>query len=161
VENNLVGLDYRDQVMDPDNMDFRPVKRSAAEKNKVGPYETSARFYWIPGRQEDRASSPVPPNGAESVVASRRRHLMWLNAYKSNTHLVGGPGIVCFLFLYRRLYLDDFILDVLSSNYRVILDENEGTELYNTLLSRNYRKFISIISITFNSNSARFILERA
>merc|ERR1712176_252115 len=88
VDNNLVGFNYRDLVMDPDNMDFRPVKKSLADKNKVGPYERSARFYWIPGRQEEKTSSPVPPNGSTNVVAGRRRHVMWLNAYKSSNHQV-------------------------------------------------------------------------
>ena len=74
--------------MDPDNMDFRPVRKSAADKNKVGPYDRSARFYWIPGRQEEKASSPVPPHLSDSVVAKRRRHVMWLNAYHSNFHQV-------------------------------------------------------------------------
>ena len=107
VDNNLVGFNYRDLVMDPDNMDFRPVKKSLADKNKVGPYERSARFYWIPGRQEEKTSSPVPPHGSTNVVAARRRHVMWLNAYKSSNHQVGR--LVAVFIVLSRNALDDLV----------------------------------------------------
>lgn len=50
---NVIG-DVREQLMDPDNMDFRPRPGSLYIENNVGPYnyeETKAR-YWIPGRRE-------------------------------------------------------------------------------------------------------------
>ena len=48
---NVIG-DVRKQLMDPDNMDFRPRPASSYIKNNVGPYnyEETKTKYWIPGR---------------------------------------------------------------------------------------------------------------
>ena len=48
---NVIG-DVREQLMDPDNMDFRPRPGSLYIKNNVGPYkyEDTKTRYWIPGR---------------------------------------------------------------------------------------------------------------
>ena len=48
---NVIG-DVRKQLMDPDNMDFRPKQGSSYIQEDVGPYnyEESKTKYWIPGR---------------------------------------------------------------------------------------------------------------
>ena len=57
---NVVG-DVREAVVDTDNLDFRP--------HNLGPYRyhPSSNFYWIPGRQLYKASTPVPPDGSSTV----------------------------------------------------------------------------------------------
>lgn len=68
VEFNAVG-DVQKEVMDADNLDFRPRKHSKYNKDKVGPYlyNPSSTKYWIPGRQLYKASTPVPPDGSTTV----------------------------------------------------------------------------------------------
>ena len=96
VENNLFSSQYQknfpgtldDILMDKENEDFRPVRNGLADKQGAGPYEYSTSTYWIPGRQEWRASNPVPPNGSISVIAARRREVAWLNAYGCDRHMV-------------------------------------------------------------------------
>ena len=65
---NIVS-NVREQFEDPDNMDFRPRKDSKYSKDGVGPYryDPNGRFYWIPGRQLYKTSTPVPPDGSKSV----------------------------------------------------------------------------------------------
>jgi hypothetical protein len=50
----------------------------------IGPYEYGAKDYWIPGRQLERASRPVPPDGSTTVKADA--DLMWLGGYKADIH---------------------------------------------------------------------------
>ena len=68
VKFNVVG-DVRKEVMDADNLDFRPREGSKYNKHKAGPYvyNPSSRYYWIPGRQLYKASTPVPPDGSTIV----------------------------------------------------------------------------------------------
>ena len=49
---NVIG-DVRKQLMDPDNMDFRPKQGSLYINDNVGPYsfEVTKTNYWIPGRK--------------------------------------------------------------------------------------------------------------
>ena len=65
---NVVG-DVRKEVMDADNLDFRLRENSKYNKHKVGPYlyDPNSRYYWIPGRQLYKASTPVPPDGSTTV----------------------------------------------------------------------------------------------
>ena len=65
---NIVS-NVREQVEDADNMDLRPRKDSKYIKDDVGPYryDPNGRFYWIPGRQLYKTSTPVPPDGSKSV----------------------------------------------------------------------------------------------
>ena len=90
IDNNLFDVDYNELVHDAEHLDFRPVRNSAADTSKVGPYTRSSKFYWIPGRQEEKASEPVPPTGSVGVRAGRRRHVMWLNAYNCYLHQVNS-----------------------------------------------------------------------
>jgi hypothetical protein len=84
--------DVRTQLRDPDHLDFRPRVSSqlidAGSKEvgvelaylgrapDIGPYEYGDKNYWIPGRQLDKASRPVPPHGATGVKLDA--DLMWL-----------------------------------------------------------------------------------
>ena len=82
--NNVIDRNIKNSLHDPNNEDFRPLTNSIS----VGPYpyDSSSKNYWIPGRQLYKASSPVPPNGADQVRAAQRDSLMWLNGYGCDTH---------------------------------------------------------------------------
>ena len=84
VADNVVDAHIKDMLHDPDNNDFRPLSSSIT----VGPYpyHPTSTTYWIPGRQLNQASSPVPPHGANRVRAEHRDALMWLNGYGCDTH---------------------------------------------------------------------------
>ena len=86
VKYNVLG-DVRKQVVDADNMDFRPLLNSTYMKYGAGPYSYNPSKYWIPGRQLYKASTPVPPDGSKTVKADRRA-LMWLNGYGAERHQV-------------------------------------------------------------------------
>lgn len=84
--------DVRTQLRDPDHLDFRPRVSSqlidAGSKEvgvklaylgkapDIGPYEYGDKNYWIPGRQLDKASRPIPPRGATGIKLDA--DLMWL-----------------------------------------------------------------------------------
>ena len=89
VTGNEMG-DVRGNLVDADNLDFRPTSSSRYKLHKVGPYEYSstATTYWIPGRQMYKASTAVPPDGSSTVDGASRDAVMWLNAYRANTHHV-------------------------------------------------------------------------
>lgn len=96
------GGDYRTQLRDPDNWDFRPkaeaeiidagkVVHDRSEKfvgkaPDIGAYEFGAKEYWIPGRKQAVSSTPIPRD--KNTVAKVDTDLMWLPAYKCNTSLV-------------------------------------------------------------------------
>ena len=89
LKGNVIG-DVRGQLMDPDNMDFRPRADSSYNINGVGPYDLAEtkKKYWIPGRKMYKASNPVPPNNSTTVKASSRDVLMWLNSFEGQVHVV-------------------------------------------------------------------------
>ena len=89
VKYNVIG-DVRDQLVDPDNFDFRPLSNSTYLRHNVGPYSYDREFahYWIPGRQLYKASTPVPPDNSMKVKPGRRDTLMWLNGYEASIHRV-------------------------------------------------------------------------
>jgi hypothetical protein len=93
--------DIRTVLRDPDNYDFRPKATAAAELSGVaiellgesqaagvlaGAYSESGDSYWIAGRMEAGASSPVPKDAGESVPLDA--DLMWLDAYQAIGHTV-------------------------------------------------------------------------
>ena len=90
IMNNDIDINIKNQMMDPDNNDFRPRFASRSAKINAGayPYEARMEHYWIPGRQIQRPSSPVPPNGSTTVKAESRDALMWLNALDCQKHSV-------------------------------------------------------------------------
>ncbi|VGO16371.1 hypothetical protein PDESU_04962 [Pontiella desulfatans] len=99
-------------LRDPANYDFRPkagsplVDAGAAVKKSeipspvlnfpglkfegaapdIGAYESNAKRYWIPGRRQGVATTPVPQDGAENVPLDA--DLMFLEAYKCTRHRV-------------------------------------------------------------------------
>ncbi len=89
------GLDIRSQLRDPENLDFRPVEGTEVvdgglpvegvtdgffgDAPDIGAYEWGDTLYWIPGRKEELASNPVPPDG--SVVGNEDQDLLWLFPY--------------------------------------------------------------------------------
>ena len=83
---NLVELEIKSLLHDPDNYDFRPLYPNIT----IGPYPYNDNLtsYWIPGRLLYKPSSPVPPHHAHNVRAARRDTLMWLKAHGCDTHHV-------------------------------------------------------------------------
>jgi hypothetical protein len=108
---------YRDdpvsELRDPDNLDFRPRRGGAlvdagyrirgcdvpwkkvaitgsagtvGTEPDIGPYEYDSPIYWIPGFQYAHASTPVPPDGTTTAMSDA--DLMWLGAYRADTHRV-------------------------------------------------------------------------
>ena len=113
LENNLCSKGIVAQCLrDPANLDFRPKPGSAAidagrvitdvdrpsKDNNVetpqfngnapdiGAYEADDARYWIPGRMQAKASSPIPPDGAQKV--RRDASLMFLEASGAKRHIV-------------------------------------------------------------------------
>ena len=73
VKFNSIGK-VRPEVMDADNLDFRPRKGSAFIQDQSGPYiyNPKSKYYLIPGRQSYKASTPVPPDGSITVKVMYR-----------------------------------------------------------------------------------------
>merc|ERR1712232_1081296 len=114
---NLLDAEARNQLRDPANYDFRPVHGSDAAKTGAGPYdvETTApgsaacaaggARYWIPGRQEWKASSPVPPHECETADASldlmflpglgHQRHALYLGRSPDKMNRIGELDSGC------------------------------------------------------------------
>ena len=86
-----VQTNVREEVMDVENLDFRPRKNSTFLKyGGVGPYvPTGDRWtqYWIPGRQSYKASTPIPPDGS-ATVKTDRDSVMWLIALNAQASRV-------------------------------------------------------------------------
>ncbi len=99
---NFKGADMKDQLRDPDNLDFRPKKDSelvdagALIEGKnipflgsapdIGAYEYGDTNYWIPGFQDTKASVAIPKN--KTITAKTDADLMWLPAYKATSNHV-------------------------------------------------------------------------
>ena len=108
--NGYVTLqDIRTQLRDPDNWDFRPITGASvvdAGTNvagvtdgylgaapDMGAYEDGAADYWIPGCRFVQASTPIPPNGNDSVKLDA--DLMWLSGKDATSHKIyfgSNPG---------------------------------------------------------------------
>lgn len=96
------GSDMKDQLRDPDNLDFRPKQESElvdagaliegkkiaflGKAPDIGAYEYGDENYWIPGFQDVIASVAVPKN--KTITAKTDADLMWLPAYKSKGNAV-------------------------------------------------------------------------
>lgn len=105
LENNISKV-----LRDPYNLDFRPKEGSelvdrgidipaetfpitgtqipdftsefkVGDSVDMGAYEFNYENYWIPGRMQPKASTPIPPNGTQTAMVDA--DLMWLPAYKS------------------------------------------------------------------------------
>ena len=69
IENNYESLDVKEQMVDTDNYDFRPILGGGFITPDggqiIGAYTSgeSSLTYWIPGRKLYKASFPIPQNG--------------------------------------------------------------------------------------------------
>ncbi len=113
LENNLRGNGVvRQSLRDPANLDFRPKPGSAvidmgrvvsktdrpSERIRfekipfvgnapdIGAYEAGNSNYWIPGRKQRKASTPIPPHGADNV--KQDADLIFLEAHDAKRHIV-------------------------------------------------------------------------
>lgn len=112
-ENNMTepGASWK-YLRDPANYDFRPradsplvdaglkttISDAPSEDSNfirqrvvgvapdIGAYEWGDLRYWIPGRQEQIASTPVPKNGGKDVLLDA--DLIFLEAYQATSHRV-------------------------------------------------------------------------
>jgi len=81
---NVYDAEIESQLRDPRNLDFRPRSGSLVDHKNAGAYVLGDTQYWIPGRQEWRASVPVPPHG--TLTAKSDLDLMFLPAYGCDKH---------------------------------------------------------------------------
>ena len=93
------GKGITTQLKDPVHLDFRPedgaeivdaaipvegiTENYNGESPDIGAYELGDPDYWIPGRKEKLASTPIPPDG--SILVQREQDLMWLFPYGTDT----------------------------------------------------------------------------
>jgi len=104
---NVVDTEIEAQLRDPRNLDFRPRAGSQVDQLKAGAYTVGATQYWIPGRQEWRASVPVPPHGSQT--AKPDLDLMFLQAYGCSSHKIYLGSTATELKLQGTLQNDDNI----------------------------------------------------
>ena len=96
---NLSGIDVRELLRDPDNLDFRPRAKQLVDAGVVvdgveyigdapdiGAYEFGADEYWIPGYRSATASMSIPLNGSENAKADAE--LMFRPAWQAVRHRV-------------------------------------------------------------------------
>eukprot|EP01084_Bolivina_argentea_P035965 66571_1 len=86
--NNIAGR-VEDQLVNPQQFDFRPKPNSIYAMNNVGAYYANSTFYWIPGRKEEIPSFPIPKNEGNIMWHSNGKYveLIWRNAYKYKYHI--------------------------------------------------------------------------
>ena len=101
--NNFTGENVENILENIEYFDFRPKRRALLVINRgkflsgftnsmfesapdIGAYEIGDSIYWIPGRREIKATSPIVPDG--SIVGIQRDILMWKPAYNAVEHQV-------------------------------------------------------------------------
>lgn len=101
--NNFTGENVENNLENPEYYDFRPKRTAILVVNRgkvlsgftnsifesapdIGAYEFGDSIYWIPGRREIKATSPIVPDG--STVGIQRDALMWKPAYNAVEHQV-------------------------------------------------------------------------
>ena len=90
IENNYESLDVKDQMVDTNNYDFRPVQGGAFITPDggeiIGAYTNgeSSLTYWIPGRKLYKASFPIPKDGA--TVSAERSDVICQTGYLADKH---------------------------------------------------------------------------
>ena len=89
--NNSAGALF-EQLRDPHNLDFRPRPGSVWDASSIGAYDAvgDGGHYWIPGRLEWIASTPIPPHG--TIDARVDADLMFLGAHGALEHRVYAGG---------------------------------------------------------------------
>jgi hypothetical protein len=99
---NDLDMQLKNQLCDPDNLDFRPCGGSElidtgeivpgitdgflGSAPDIGAYEFGSPNYWIPGCKFKKASTPIPPDG--SVTVKFNADLMWLEGREATSHNV-------------------------------------------------------------------------
>ena len=90
VENNYDAQDVKDQMVDADNYDFRPVPGGGFITPDggeiIGAYtlEETSLMYWIPGRKLYKASFPIPPD--QGTVKAERSDVICNTGYMADRH---------------------------------------------------------------------------
>ena len=90
IENNYESQDVKQQMVDPDNNDYRPVVGggfiSQDGGDTIGAYVLgdSSKVYWIPGRKLYKASVPIPHDGSE--VSAERADVICQTGYLAEKH---------------------------------------------------------------------------
>eukprot|EP01084_Bolivina_argentea_P106896 191173_1 len=67
--------------------DFRPKVGSVYDKNKIGPYNNHDMYYYIPGKQLNKPTFPIPRNNSVIDASSSTIDLIWRIGYKSIYHI--------------------------------------------------------------------------
>ncbi|CAL4127321.1 unnamed protein product, partial [Meganyctiphanes norvegica] len=87
VENNYSGEDAIIQMVDTENLDFRPTigKAFTTGEELIGAYQPgSSGTYWIPGRKEYKTTMPIPLSG--SIIPPTRDVVICLGGYMADEH---------------------------------------------------------------------------
>jgi len=86
---NSAGM-AEEELRDPENLDFRPVKNGVVSKLCIGAYDSVGKggLYWLPGHQELVATMPIPPSGSTTVKWDA--NLMFKPARGAVKHFVYG-----------------------------------------------------------------------
>ena len=90
IENNYESQDVKEQMLDTDNYDFRPVVGGGFITpdggEVIGAYTSgeSSLTYWIPGRKLFKTSFPIPQDGV--AVSSERSDVICQTGFQANKH---------------------------------------------------------------------------
>merc|ERR1712038_1130094 len=90
IENNYESNNVKQQMMDTDNYDFRPVVGGAFITpdggDIIGAYTSgeSSLIYWIPGRKLYKTSFPIPQDGV--MVSAERTDVICRTGYVADHH---------------------------------------------------------------------------
>ena len=90
IENNYNSTDVKEQMIDTENYDFRPLPGgnfiTPDGGEIIGAYTEveSSETYWIPGRRLYKASYPIPQDGA--TVSAEREDVICRPAYLAEKH---------------------------------------------------------------------------
>eukprot|EP01084_Bolivina_argentea_P213651 362785_1 len=91
--NNIQGP-VQPQLINPIQFDFRPKSNSQYAINGIGPYLINNSYYWIPGRQTNKPSFPIPNHNKILKYQCNAHYenekyieLMWRIGYKSKFHI--------------------------------------------------------------------------
>ena len=87
VENNLSDVEISGHLVSVEFKDFRPVQGGPLTMGPevIGAYSPGLSLtYWIPGRKEYKATSPIPPMGA--TVSAKRDALMFRGGFRAEQH---------------------------------------------------------------------------
>jgi len=88
IENNYESQEVKDQMIDTDNHDFRPVPGGGftTGSQTIGAYTLGEESltYWIPGRKQYKTSHPIPQDGV--TVPATRDSVICQTGYLAEQH---------------------------------------------------------------------------